>query len=83
MEEAIVAMLRHCFYIEDIEVMKHFVFHPRMNMCSNACLLCGHAASVDDPLWEGGHGDHCPYVEAIARIRRMGGETLDEYKARV
>lgn len=74
---ALRAMLLQCYYLEDVLALKHFVFHYRYNGCSNACLLCGCAASTEDDLWSEGHAADCPYVQAVVEARKH--ETLKAY----
>jgi len=63
--------LAEAHYIEDVRALKHFVFHPRYNGCSNLCLVCEQAAGCDDPDWSSeGHASGCGYVQAVARVSK-------------
>jgi hypothetical protein len=73
------ALLEQCLYIEDLQALKHFVFHARLNGASNGCLLCGYGAELEG-LWEKGHADDCPYPKAVARAKKH--ETLAAWSGR-
>jgi hypothetical protein len=76
MEIALRTLLKECSYKEDVVVLKHFVFHQRLNGCSNACILCHNGC--DGALLELGHMPGCDYPRALARVDD-GRETLKEY----
>lgn len=78
MEEAIRELLVWCYYIEDIQAAKHFVFHQRMNLCSNVCILCH--CGAEGEFWEEGHEEGCPYPAAVAEA--LEHETLADYCSR-
>lgn len=59
-------------YIEEVQHLRFFVFHPRLNGCSNVCLLCGRGVFEDD-----GHADDCPYKLALERTSK--DEPLQAY----
>lgn len=66
------AMLdHHCSYPEDVSSLAHFVFHPRMNGCSNVCLVCGQGADVDST---DGHATNCAYRRALERTASEAGK---------
>ena len=46
-DELLEAALESCDYIEDVRALRHFVFHSRMNHCSNVCIVC-HVAECDE-----------------------------------
>lgn len=55
-------------YIEDVRALKHFVFHPRYNGCSNFCLICDCAVDTEGD-WDEAHLPGCAYPQAVARVR--------------
>lgn len=65
----IVTALDDCAYPEDVQALKHFVFHPRHNGASNTCLVCGYAVATEDPYWSDGHASNCAYLKAVLRWR--------------
>lgn len=74
-DELLVAMLDRATYYEDVLALKHFVFHPRLNGCSNMCNVCGYGAcALDDAddLEIDGHADDCAYVRAAQRVGPKG-----------
>jgi len=69
-------------YLEDVRALKHFVFHPRDNGCSNLCLVCDCAVDTEGPGvedWALGHLDGCPYPQAVSRV---GQESVEAWMAR-
>ena len=82
MKDAIIELLKWCAYREDVRALAHFVFHARLNNCSNLCLLClqGAEEAIDGDV-DGEDGDHghavdCPYLLAAMRVR---GNSLAAY----
>jgi len=72
--EALLAeMLDRCSYPEDVEVLRHFTFHPRMNRSSNTCLVCFNAIEGDE-----GHTLDCAFLRALQRTAPRASE-LDKF----
>ena len=70
--------LLKCGYREDVQALRHFVFHARLNGASNTCLLCLRSCDEDDE----GHLADCPYFVALERVSAPGVETLVEWADR-
>jgi hypothetical protein len=70
--------LLKCGYLEDVQALRHFVFHARLNGASNTCLLCLRSCDEDDE----GHLADCPYLVALERVSAPGVETLVEWADR-
>ncbi len=94
-DEVLELMVEHCSYAEDLDAVQHFVFHPRMNGCSNVCLMCGHGTSEfwheddaeDDAKsvpWEvddRGHASFCSYAQARRKLEPKRGELAAHIKS--
>lgn len=78
--------IKACSYAEDLDALEHFVFHPRLNHCSNLCLVCGHGVSdmagwpdsaTPSSSWPEDHAGHkasCVYALKRAELNPRRGE---------